>query len=94
MRRLIEDMLDEQAALAGAVMANGARSEGAAGVTLTDAEDPAASAKRALLAWSSDRGDAIRAAKRTLEEIERAPGGWSFAKLTLANSALRGLVAG
>ncbi|MEO7026691.1 MAG: NAD-glutamate dehydrogenase [Caulobacteraceae bacterium] len=81
-RRLLEDMLDEQASLAGSVMAHGPRPEG---------EDPAGPAAAAVAAWSADRAESIRSAKRTMEEIERAPGGWTFAKLTLANGALRGL---
>ena len=38
-------------------------------------------------------GDSVRKAENTLSEIERAEGGWSFAKLTIANAALRDLTA-
>jgi glutamate dehydrogenase len=33
----------------------------------------------------------VRSAKRTVEDIENAGGGWTFAKLTIANAALREL---
>ena len=32
-------------------------------------------------------------ARRTIDEIEASAGGWSFAKLTIANAALRELAA-
>ena len=84
-RRLLEDTLDEQASLAGQVMAAAPRPNGG---------DPAAAAAHAVSAWSVERAQPIRAAKRTLEDIEHAVGGWSFAKLTLANGALRALAGG
>ncbi len=89
-RRLLEDTLDEQASLAGQVMAAAGKPNG------EDAKNPAAQAGAlaAVAAWSSDRAQPIRAAKRTFEDIEHAPGGWTFAKLTLANSALRALAGG
>ncbi|HEY1448903.1 MAG TPA: NAD-glutamate dehydrogenase, partial [Caulobacteraceae bacterium] len=81
-RRLIEDMLGEQASLAGAVMeASGPPNEG----------DKADRARHAVTAWTSDRAETIRAVRRTVEEVEKAPGGWTFAKLTIANAALREL---
>ncbi|HEY2482508.1 MAG TPA: NAD-glutamate dehydrogenase [Caulobacteraceae bacterium] len=83
-RRLIEDMLSEQASLAGAVMdVGGPPSEG----------DKADRAQQAVTAWTSDRAEAVRATRRTVDEVERAPGGWTFAKLTIANAALRELAA-
>jgi glutamate dehydrogenase len=33
----------------------------------------------------------VRAVRRAMEEVEKAPGGWTFAKLTIANAALREL---
>jgi glutamate dehydrogenase len=81
-RRLIEDMLSEQASLAGAVMdASGPPAEG----------DKADRAAHAVTAWTSDRAETIRGVRRTVEEVEKAPGGWTFAKLTIANAALREL---
>ena len=81
-RRLIEDMVTEQATLAGAIMQScGAPADG----------DKADRASQAVSAWSADRAETLRAVRRTIEEIERAPGAWTFAKLTIANAALREL---
>ena len=82
-RRLIEDMLAEQAALAGAVMR-------VAGPAPRDAPG-AARARAALNAWSLAHAEAARFARKTVEDIDKAAGGWSFAKLTIANAALREL---
>jgi glutamate dehydrogenase len=82
MRRLIEDMLAEQAALTRAVIAKAKKPEAGA---------DAARAKAATSAWASGRSEAVREARRVIEEIERDGGGWTFAKLTIANAALRGL---
>jgi glutamate dehydrogenase len=81
-RRLIEDMLDEQAALTRAVMAYAGRPE---------AGEDAAAAKAAVASWSALKADAVRTAKSTISNIEKDGGGWSFAKLTIANAALRAL---
>ncbi|HWA61166.1 MAG TPA: NAD-glutamate dehydrogenase, partial [Caulobacteraceae bacterium] len=81
-RRLIEDMLGEQAAVTKAVMAFTGN---------PDAVDGPERAKAAVASWSALRADPVRAVRRTLEEIEKSPGGWSFAKLTIANAALRQL---
>jgi glutamate dehydrogenase len=81
-RRLIEDMLAEQASLTRAVMDFAGKAE---------AGEEAAPAKGAVSSWSALRPEAVRAAKRTLDEIEKAGGGWTFAKLTIANAALREL---
>ena len=48
-------------------------------------------AHAAVKAWSALRADQIAAARRTLEEIDASSGGWTFAKLTIANAALREL---
>ncbi len=83
-RRLIEDMLVEQASLAGSVM------QAARPPLEGDKSDRAA---QAVSSWTSDRTEAVRAVRRTVEEVEKAPGGWTFAKLTIANAALRELAA-
>jgi glutamate dehydrogenase len=83
-RRLIEDMLSEQAAVTGAVMAFAGRPQDG---------DGSERAKAAVSSWSSLRAEAVRGMRRTLEDIEKAPGGWTFAKLTIANAALRELAA-
>jgi glutamate dehydrogenase len=76
-RRLIVDLVDEQTALTRAVMA---------------ASKPADPADKAVAAWSETRRLVIDRAARTLGEIEAAGEAWSFAKLTLAHSALREVV--
>ncbi|HXQ14224.1 MAG TPA: NAD-glutamate dehydrogenase [Caulobacteraceae bacterium] len=81
-RRLIEDLLDEQASLTRAVMAYAGRPE---------AGEDAAAARSAVNAWSSLNGEPVRAARSTIADIEKDSGGWSFAKLTIANAALRAL---
>ncbi len=84
MRRLVEDMLNEQAAIAAAVMAHTK-----APYSLQDPERDVA----AVTSWSAAHAEAVRQAKATLEEIEKAGGGWTFAKLTIANATLRELSA-
>jgi glutamate dehydrogenase len=81
-RRLIEDLLDEQASLTRAVMAYAGRPE---------AGEDTAAARSAVSAWSSLNGAPVRAARSTIADIEKEGGGWSFAKLTIANAALRAL---
>ncbi len=46
-------------------------------------------ADTAAQAWLADRKPALDRALRTLDEIDQTPGGWTFAKLTIAASALR-----
>jgi len=48
-------------------------------------------ARAAVAAWSGTRPDAVRTARDTIRAIEASSGGWSFAKLTIANAALREL---
>ncbi|MBO9557813.1 MAG: NAD-glutamate dehydrogenase [Caulobacter sp.] len=81
-RRLIEDMLSEQTAITQAVLKFAANAQ---------AGDDEVSAKAAVTSWGALRTEAVRAAKRTVDDIEQAGGGWTFAKLTIANAALRGL---
>jgi glutamate dehydrogenase len=81
-RRLVEDMLAEQAQVARAVM------------TFAGAADAAGTpeqAKSTVASWAQLHSGPGRAVKRTIEEIEQAGGGWTFAKLTIANAALREL---
>ncbi|MBA4013015.1 MAG: NAD-glutamate dehydrogenase [Phenylobacterium sp.] len=80
-RRLVEDLLAEQAAVTRAVMAYADDKAGAS--------DEAAQA--AIAAWTAQRSDVALAARKAVEEIEAAGGAWSFAKLTIANAALREL---
>ncbi|MFN3228508.1 MAG: NAD-glutamate dehydrogenase [Asticcacaulis sp.] len=81
MRRLQEDLMSEQRTVAAAVLAS---AKEAAGAT----ED---TALRAVEGWSASRQAKIAEVKRTITEIEQSGPGWSFAKLTIANSALREL---
>jgi glutamate dehydrogenase len=81
LRRLIEDLLLEQASLARAIMASS---------QARPAAEPDG-ARAAVEAWSAPRRDQVAAACRTLADIEAAAGPWTFAKLTIANAALREL---
>jgi glutamate dehydrogenase len=83
LRRLIEDLLAEQAGLTRAIMAFAGGAEAG--------KDDAHAAK-AVAAWAEPRPEQARAAVRTIEEIEAGGGDWTFAKLTIANAALRELV--
>ncbi len=82
-RRLIEDMVLDQADLTGAVMS--------AAAPPAEGDDPAAHARHAVAAWSGEHGAASRAARHAIEDVEKAAGGWTFAKLTIANAALKEL---
>lgn len=84
LRRLIEDLVAEQAQLTRAIMTFAGGSQ---------AGDDDASAAAAVSAWAALRPDLARAATRTVEEIEHGGGTWTFAKLTIANAALRELAA-
>lgn len=81
LRRLIEELLAEQASLAQAVIAKAEPRK----VAELDG------ARAAVEAWSAPRADQAAAARRTLAEIEASAGPWTFAKLTIANAALREL---
>ncbi len=84
-RRLIEDMLGEQTDITRAVM-NFAASD--------QAGENVEAAQAAIASWSALRSNRVRTARSTVETIERAGGGWTFAKLTIANAALRELAVG
>ena len=80
-RRFLEDLLVEQAAVTRAIMASAKTPK-----TIPDR----AGADKAVIAWATAHGEVALAARRAVEEIEAA-GAWTFAKLTIANSALREL---
>jgi glutamate dehydrogenase len=82
-RRLIEDMLAEQSALAAAVASEAPPEAGQSNET----------ARAAVEAWVVRREAQARRALKNVEEVEASGGGWSFAKLTIANAALRELAA-
>ncbi|WP_374575074.1 NAD-glutamate dehydrogenase [Phenylobacterium sp.] len=81
-RRLVEDLLAEQTVLTKAVMDFAGNAQ---------AGESAEAASAAVASWSALRREAVDAARRTVEEIEAAGGAWTFAKLTIANAALREL---
>jgi len=78
-RRLIEDLMNEQLALTRAV----ARS--------TDASVGASekAAEQAVDAWIGPRLATVEGVRASVDEIEASGAGWTFAKLTIANSAIR-----
>ncbi|MBS0360725.1 MAG: NAD-glutamate dehydrogenase, partial [Proteobacteria bacterium] len=84
LRRLIEDLLTQQTDLTRTIMAFAGGSQ--AGDTADHATDAAA-------AWSALRPDKVGVARRTIDEIEATGASWTFAKLTIANAALRELAA-
>jgi glutamate dehydrogenase len=81
-RRLIEDMLNEQAELTRAILAFAGRAQ---------AGEDAAAAKAAVQSWSALHRERVEAARTAQDDIEQAGGGWSFAKLTIVNAALGAL---
>jgi glutamate dehydrogenase len=81
-RRLIEDMLGEQTAVTRAVMTFAAHPQ---------AGDTPEQARQTVNSWAGMHSGPGRVVRRTVEEIEAAGGGWTFAKLTIANAALREL---
>jgi glutamate dehydrogenase len=84
-RQMMEDLLAEQALLTRAVMAGAERDAGL--------DDPRA-ARDVVEAWAGQRQAQADGARRLVQEIEASGGEWSFAKLTIANTALRALAAG
>jgi glutamate dehydrogenase len=82
LRRLLEDMLAEQTAVTQTVMRFAANAQ--AGGTEKDAAD-------AVSSWAALQGDRARGPLKALEDIEAAGGAWTFAKLTIANAAMREL---
>ena len=83
-RRLLEDLLAEQAQVTRAIMAFAGGQQ---------AGEDAQHARDAVASWSALRREAAEAARKAVEEIEAAGGSWTFAKLTIANAALRALAA-
>jgi glutamate dehydrogenase len=82
-RRLIEDLMAEQASLSRAVAAASPLTVGADGKA----------AREAVQTYLGPRAQAYEQVKKTIEDIEQSGQGWSFAKLTIANAALRELAA-
>lgn len=78
-RRLIEDLMVEQATLTRAVAA---ASTAAAGVS-------EAAAETAVDAWVGPRLALVEGVRASVDEIQASGSGWTFAKLTIANSVIR-----
>ena len=79
-RRLIEDLMGEQFDLTSAIMGFAGNEQAA---------DTVRSAQGAVTSWSALRIDKVKKAQDSIAQIEAASGPWTFAKLTLANSAVR-----
>ncbi|WP_411287177.1 NAD-glutamate dehydrogenase [Phenylobacterium sp.] len=82
LRRLLEDLLAEQASLTRAIMAFAGGAQ---------AGEDAEHARDAVASWAALRRETAGVARRTVDEIEAGGGPWTFAKLTIANAALREL---
>jgi glutamate dehydrogenase len=82
-RRLIEDLMGEQSELTAAIMGFAGNEQAA---------DTGRSAQAAVASWSALRIDKVKKAQDSIAQIEAASGPWTFAKLTLANSALREVI--
>ena len=82
-RRLIEDLMSEQAVLTRAVATQASTADGA----------DEARAGKVVADWIGPRAATVDKVRRTIDEIDQAGQGWSFAKLTIANVALRDLAA-
>ncbi|WP_426022549.1 NAD-glutamate dehydrogenase [Brevundimonas sp. PWP3-1b1] len=80
-RRLIEDLMNEQATLTRAVAR---ASDPSVGVS----ED---AAEGAVDAWIGSKQAAVEGVRASVDEIEQSGSGWTFAKLTIANATIRDL---
>jgi len=78
-RRLIEDLMAEQVLLTRAVAKGSKVSVGASEAT----------AEAAVDAWIGPRQAMVQGVRASVDEIEASGSGWTFAKLTIANSAIR-----
>jgi glutamate dehydrogenase len=82
LRGLIIDLVDEQVRRTREI---------AEAVGGSEAGASAEAAGKAVAGWIGGRTDAVERARRVLDDIEQTAGGWSFAKLTIASAALRGV---
>ncbi|WP_395944221.1 NAD-glutamate dehydrogenase [Brevundimonas sp.] len=80
-RRLIEDLMNEQATLTRAVARASDASVGAS-------ED---AAEAAVDAWIGSKQGVVEGVRASVDEIEQSGSGWTFAKLTIANATIRDL---
>ncbi len=82
-RRLIEDLMEEQMTLTRAVARASKVSDGA----------NEAAGEAAVDAWIGPRLATVEGVRASVDEIEQSGQGWSFAKLTIANAVIRDLAA-
>jgi len=82
-RRLIEDLMVEQMTLTRAVAAS----------TTLSAGSGEAAAEAAVDAWIGPRLEIIQGLRASVDEIVASGTGWTFAKLTIANSVIREIAA-
>jgi glutamate dehydrogenase len=80
-RRLIEDLMAEQLVLTRAVARSANVNAGAS----------EAAAEAAVDAWIGPRQAVVAGVRASVDEIEASGSGWTFAKLTIANGAIRGV---
>ena len=80
-RRLIEDLMAEQLVLTRAVARSANINAGASEAT----------AEAAVDAWIGPRQTVVEGVRAAVDEIEASGSGWTFAKLTIANGAIRGV---
>ena len=78
-RRLIEDLMVEQMTLTRAVAASATAAAGAG----------EAEAEAVVDAWVGPRQGIVEDLRASVDEIEASGSGWTFAKLTIANSVIR-----
>ncbi|MNL34020.1 Bacterial NAD-glutamate dehydrogenase [compost metagenome] len=78
-RRLIQDLTAEQQQLTRAVAQASAEAAGAGEAT----------AEQAVDAWIGARIGQVESLRAAVDEIETSGAGWTFAKLTIANGAIR-----
>ncbi len=82
-RRLIEDLMVEQMTLTRAVAAS----------TTLSAGSGEAAAEAAVDAWIGSRLEIVEGLRASVDEIVASGTGWTFAKLTIANSVIREIAA-
>ena len=82
-RRMIEDFMAEQVVITRAVAQGRPEAVG----------DSEKTAEAAVDAWVGDRQGLAAGGRRDVDEIEQSGAGWSFAKLTIANMAVRDFAA-
>ena len=82
-RRLVQDLMTEEMVLTRAV----ARS------ATEDVGETEAKAETAVDRWIGQRLPSVEALRASVDEIEASGAGWTFAKLTIANAAIREVIA-